>query len=176
MEASAVADGADGAGDPPSDEKIEESTGPRKPKKMADPSKPPASEVEEHELTRLPYRSWCWTHAHGRAKHAPRDRAKGERTVPEILECVLMGTRDQPGETAPSLVVREASAKMTMAMAAPSKSTDQFMARRAVAFLVEARCPHRGVIAQSDQEPAVTSIVGEMGKTGAMEGAGRRAV
>ena len=56
---SAVADEATEAGGLPRQEHAEETTEERKPKRMADPRKPSAKEVAEHELTHLPYRSWC---------------------------------------------------------------------------------------------------------------------
>ncbi len=61
------------------DERQEE----RKPRRVADPMKPSVHEVEEHELTHLPRRSWCWACVHGRGREAPRRRSKGERHVPE---------------------------------------------------------------------------------------------
>jgi hypothetical protein len=52
---------------------------------MASPEKPSAREVEEHELTNLPYRSWCRHCVIGRGKEAAHwitEREEGE--VPEL--------------------------------------------------------------------------------------------
>ena len=38
---------------------VEMDAGNRKPKKMQDPKMPSQAEIEEHELTHLPFRSWC---------------------------------------------------------------------------------------------------------------------
>ena len=40
-------------------------------KKLQDPKKPSAEEVEEHEKTHLPYRSWCKACVKGRGKAMP---------------------------------------------------------------------------------------------------------
>ena len=61
-------------------------------------------------------------------------------------------------ETMPVLVVREVKSKMTLSTAVPSKSTGTFVARPMVGFLCE-KCD---VVAKSDQEPAITSIVSEV--------------
>ena len=76
----------------PRQEDLEETTEERKPKRMADPLKPSAKEVEEHGLTHLPYRSWCWVCVHGKAKNAPHAKVKEERTIPEIhLDFAFLG-------------------------------------------------------------------------------------
>ncbi len=76
---------------------------------------------------------------------------------------VFMGPKDQPRETVTCLVVREAIATMTMATAVPSKSVDQFVVRRALAFLAEVGRLRRGAIVKSDQESSTTSIVARTG-------------
>ena len=59
-------------------EELQES---RRVKKVADPTKPSAREVEEHEFTHLPYRNWCWTCVHGKGKNSSHVRKKEEKTV-----------------------------------------------------------------------------------------------
>ena len=73
----------------------------------------------------------------------------------------------------PVLVVREVQSKMTLSTAVPSKSTGTFVARRMVAFLCEIGCLQCDVVAKSDQEPAITSIVSEVGRNRAASGGGR---
>jgi len=156
------------------EEEEESTTEKRKPAKMVDPIKPSASEVEEHELTHLPFRNWCWACVQGRGKNAAHRRSTEEKKIPEVhLDFMFMGPKDQPGETVPCLVVREAITKMTMAAAVPNKSAERFVIRRVLAFLTEVGCMHKDVIVKSDQEPSIASIVNEIGKMRAMEGGGR---
>ena len=88
-----------------------------------------------------------------------------ERTLPEVhFDFCFMGdeAKGKDGtkaeETMPVLVVREVKSKMTLSTAVPSKSTGTFVARPMVGFLCE-KCD---VVAKSDQEPAITSIVSEV--------------
>ena len=62
----AVADSGEGL----VEETGEESQKSRRLKKVADPTKPSAREVEEHEFTHLPYRNWLWTCVHGKGKNS----------------------------------------------------------------------------------------------------------
>ena len=83
-------------------ESDEEPVEERKPRRMMDPIKPSTREVEEHELTHLPYRSGCWICVHGKAKNAPHKIGKDERMLPEIhFDFMFMGHNDEPGETVP---------------------------------------------------------------------------
>ena len=57
-----------------------ENLGERKPLKMMDPKLPSQAEVEEHDLTHLPFRSWCRHCVRGRgraADHRAQDRDDG---------------------------------------------------------------------------------------------------
>jgi hypothetical protein len=52
-------------------------TGSRATLKMADPVRPSVKEVEEHELTHLPFRNWCRECVHGRGVEMPHKRQTG---------------------------------------------------------------------------------------------------
>ncbi len=84
------------------------------------------------------------------------------------MDFMFMGPKDQPGETMPCLAVREDATKTTMATAMPSKSTDQLVVRKWLAFLQEIRCTYRDVIVKTNQESTMTSIIEEIGRTRAM--------
>ena len=45
--------------------------GVRNPRKIADPRLPSKKEVDEHELTHLPYRNWCAFCVSGKGKLSP---------------------------------------------------------------------------------------------------------
>ena len=48
-----------------------EEFGARVTKKIADPRKPKAEDIDEHEKTHLPYRSWCRHCVRGRGRQMP---------------------------------------------------------------------------------------------------------
>ena len=146
----------------------------RAPVKMLDPLKPSDREVEQHELTHLPYRNWCWKCVFGRGKEMPHKQDKTEKVMQEIhFDFMLLEPKDEGGETIPVIVVRETLTKMTMAAAAPRKSSGTHIARRVMAFLEEIGCVHCDVVVKSDQEPAIMSVVKEVGRLRAAAGGGK---
>jgi hypothetical protein len=156
------------------DDDEELQNGERKCKKMVDPVEPSAQEVADHQLTHLPFRNWCRFCCRGRGIEMAHKKSVGEKTLPELHFdfCFLGddGKKNEVGETLPVLVIREARSRMTMSAAAPSKSTGTFIARRCIAFLREIGCEACDVIAKSDQEPAIVSLVSEVGRMRAATG------
>ena len=145
----------------------------RKPRRMADPMRPTRREIEEHEITHIPYRNWCWACVQGRGKATPHRRSKESGSIPELhLDFMFLGPKDEPGGTIPCLVVKETSSKVCMATMVPSKSVDQFVVKRVVAFLTEVGCLHGDVIVKSD-ENAIKCVVEEVGKHRAAAGGGK---
>ena len=57
-----------------------------RPKALPDPRKPTPAEVREHELTHLPYRSWCRHCVRGKGKNAPHRelQAEQEHEIPHV--------------------------------------------------------------------------------------------
>ena len=55
----------------------------------------------------------------------------------------------------------------------PRKTTGLFAAKRALAFLSEVGCLHGNLIVRSDQEPAITSMINEVGRLRGAAGGGR---
>ena len=58
--------------------------GRREAAKMNDPKMPSRAKVEAHNLTHLPYRSWCKHCVKGRGKELPHQRAKRETDMHEF--------------------------------------------------------------------------------------------
>ena len=160
------------------DQEDDEVSGPseetRTPVKMNDPHAPSQKEREQHEMTHLPFRSWCWKCVFGRGKEMPHRRNKDEKVMPEVhLDFMFLGPKDSPGDTVPCLVMREVVSNMVMAAVVPRKTTGLFAAKRALAFLSEVGCLHGDLIVRSDQEPAITSLVNEVGRLRGAAGGGR---
>ena len=74
-------------------------SGVRAPKRVQDPRVSTQAEVDEHNLTHLPYRSWCTHCVRGRGKaHPHRESGDEERHVPELhVDCCIMGKVDREG-------------------------------------------------------------------------------
>lgn len=143
--------------------------------RMMDPVKPSAQEVRDHEMTHLPFRSWCRECVHGRGVEAPHRARIGERGgLAHIhVDFMFMGPADVGGETVPVLVMREESTRMTLASAIPRKTTGEFVLKRALAFLGEIGLMHGDVVVRSDQESAMASLVEDIGRRRAGLGGGR---
>ena len=148
-------------------------TGTRTTRKLPDTMKPSQAEVLEHRKTHLPYRNWCRHCARGRGTEMPHLKSKDEHSLPEVhLDFGFLGEEGEPGNTLRVLVVRERWTRMTMSSATPSKSTGSFIAKRVVAFLREIGAEQGDLIVKSDQEPAIMSIVTEIGRIRAAAGGG----
>ena len=76
----------------------EEQFGMRNPRRVLDPKLPSQREVEEHNLTHLPYRNWCKHCVFGKGRAAPHyKRTKREDSLAEIrFDYCFMSTVDQP--------------------------------------------------------------------------------
>ena len=95
----------------------------RRPRGLRDPGAPTQAEIEEHNLTRLPYRSWCPACIAGKA----RDRAHRlteshhDEGVPRIVVdyCFVQGEEDE--ETVAIQVAKDRSARVLGAHVVPRK-------------------------------------------------------
>ena len=72
------------------------------------PYKPSQAEVDEHNLTHLPFRSWCRHCIRGRAKETSHLQQAGEeRTVPEFhMDFCFPGNEESAEEHLTVLVIR----------------------------------------------------------------------
>jgi len=157
------------------DDEVLEAMGPdrdeRRTMKMNDPKEPTPEERLEHEKTHLPYRSWCQHCVKGRGKEMPHRRQEEAGGLPEVhFDYAFMGDEGDPGGTVPMLVARSRQDRMTLATAVPRKSTGEFVVNRVMAFLKEVGLEAADVVVKSDQEPAIMSLVEEVGRKKAAHG------
>ena len=116
----------------------EEQFGMRNPRRMLDPKLPSQREVEEHNLTHLPYRNWCTHCVFGKGRAAPHDkRATRDDSLVELhFDYCFTSTEGQPKVTI--LMGKERESKMCMATVVPMKGGSlEFPTRRVLAFLKE---------------------------------------
>ena len=66
--------------------------GDRKTKRLQDPQMP--LDVEEHELTHLPFRNWCRHCVRGRGKEFPHRRVGDDAGMPELHADMCFGRRE----------------------------------------------------------------------------------
>ena len=143
-------------------------------KKMQDPKAPSPEEIAEHNLSHLPYRSWCRHCVKSRCKENPHERSVEKPNMNEVhFDYAFLGKEGEPGKLLPVLVVKERITGMTLASTVPTKSTGVFITKRVMAFLKEIGCEFGDITAKSDQEPAAMAIVKEVGKLRSAEGGGR---
>ena len=77
------------------------------------------------------------------------------------LDFMFMGDE---GEDRTLAVAKERRRGMVMSTVAPRKSRGQWLGRRVMAFMREAGCEVEAVVMKSDKEPALTKVVGEIGR------------
>ena len=166
--------GDDGKDEEDAEEEKEDAAenGMRRCVKMQDPKLPSKAEVEEHELTHLPYRSWCRHCVRGRGKELPHKKSLEDPTVHEFHFDWSFPGEEKGGETLKVMVGRMRGEKMVMSSVHPTKSTGEFMAKRIMAFLRECGCEMVDITIKTDQEPVmitmVQSLCQERAKRGAM--------
>ena len=142
----------------------EEECGVRKTVKKLDPREPSKEEREEHDKTHLPFRNWCRHCVRGRGKEEACREAKRGHEVAEVhLDFMFMGDEGED-RTLAVLVAKERSRGMVMSTVAPRKSSGQWLAKRVMAFMKEAGCEVEAVVMKSDNEPALTKVVEEIGR------------
>ena len=141
----------------------ESAVGDKKVKKMQDPLLPSEKEVQEHQVTHLPFRSWCPHCVKGRAKEMHhRRQPHTERGVDEFhLDYCFPG--DEFGFKLTVLVGVERHTGMKLASVVPTKgATVMFAARRVVELMNECGNRDTNVIVRTDQEPAIKFLVADV--------------
>ena len=93
----------------------------RRPKRRQDPREPTEAEREEHEMTHIPFRSWCRHCVRGRGKEEACRQVKRDYDVAEVhMDFMFMGEEGGKGTIA-VLVAKERSTGMVLATVAPRK-------------------------------------------------------
>ena len=127
---------------------------------MQDPRVPTQAEVDEHNMTHLPYRSWCTHCVRGRGEAHPHHKSGNEeRDVPELhMDYCFMGKVDEKAQ--PILVVKERDTRMMCSMLVGEKGTaDEHVIKRIIAFIKELGYESAKIVLKSDQESSVKSVI-----------------
>ena len=108
-------------------------------KKFQGPRVPTQAEVDEHNMTHLPYRSWRTHCVRGRGEAHPHHKSGDEeRDVPEVhMDYCFMGKVDEKAQ--PILVVKERDTRMMCSMLVGEKrAVDEHVVKRIIAFIKRA--------------------------------------
>ena len=148
----------------------------RVPKKMQNTMLPSKAEREMHELTHVPFRSWCEHYVRGRGEGVRHEVGMEMPEQTEVhMDFFFVGDEDH-NEKFTVLAARERTTRMTMSAVAPSKGERQFLARRVHAFLKEIGADTGDSTLKSDQEPAMKVTLSQVSRHRAAAGGGRTVI
>ena len=94
----------------------------REPCVLRDSGAPTESEVERHNVTHMPFRSWCPACVEGKARDKHHQKVEGQvdKEVPEIVfDCCFLGSQGE--DTVAIQVTRDRQTRMIFAHVAPKK-------------------------------------------------------
>ncbi len=115
-------------------------------RRLPEPILPCQADIDEHELTHLPFRNWCVHCVSGRGQELPHVRRTGDHQLPEIsMDYCFPGDRGD-AQTLTVLVARERSSRMTFATLVPRKWAGDFIVTRFLAILREIGCAQQGIL------------------------------
>ena len=139
--------------------------GERVPVRVQDPKLPTPQEIDEHNLTHLPYRSWCCHCVRGKGKTMEHRKGQHEKIVKELhVDYCFMGCK---GETATRCIVvaKDFHSKSVMSSVVPLKgASHEYPARRIIAFIKELGLEAHDLVLRSDQEPALQDLLNLIGR------------
>ena len=151
----------------------ETEAGKRETTRLPTPYKPSQDEVDDHDLSHLPYRSWCKHCIRGRGKETSHfKQGEEDRTVPEFhMDFCFPGYEESSTEYLTVLVARMRGTRMTMSTVVPSKHASDFITKRTVAFLRECGSDMAKITIKTDQEPAILAVAEDVIRLRAANGA-----
>ena len=151
-------------GDDEEDECERGAAGERVPLKLQSPKKPSAEEIATHELTHLPFRSWCPHCVRGKGRSADHRKHQDQPDIDEIhLDYCFLGDADS--KVRPIIVAKHRSSRSVMSSVVPAKGAlHEFPAKRVRAFLRELGLEFSDVVVRSDQEPSIVDLVSEVAR------------
>ena len=156
-------------GDEDKEEGMEEMEEEAKPKIRRAPNGPTRLEREDHEVTHLPFRSWCEFCVKGRGISTPHRVSEEEKTHKKVaIDYFYFSRNEGLGEGKPHLVMKDERTGNVWMRVADQKGlnedgTDEWLARDAVKELKAWGYPGGGdneVILKSDGEPAILKMKG----------------
>jgi hypothetical protein len=131
----------------------------RDPKLMKDPGAPSPAEVERHNTTHMPYRSWCPICVEGRARDKPHHRHDGqdEKSIPEIVFDYGFLGGEGDDETVAVQIAKDRRTRMLFAHVVPRKGFSHEHGASEMIRDIE-KLGYGDIILKCDGEPALKTI------------------
>ena len=135
------------------------------------PEEPSKQEREEHEITHIPFRTWCRHCVRGKSKDSQhrtkKKEEKEEEKVPTIsMDYMFLGRKGTNGveeedKMIPVLVIKDGQTKCIFAHVVPKKGGGMEWLAKKVVSDIEAMGYGR-IILKSDQEVSITELQSEL--------------
>ena len=131
---------------------------------IGDPRLPTQQEVDNHNITHVPYRNWCAHCVRGRGRDLDHRRSVEDprRMLEFSFDYCFMG--DAGEERVTILVGRERSIGMSMASVPTKGSSGRFAVLRVLDFIRLCGAGEADVVLKTDQEPAINTLVKDVVK------------
>lgn len=137
----------------------------RRPAMRRAPREPTRQEIDEHNLTHLPFRSWCPCCVAAKAKHWPHRRSGAEDGAEEAVPSIRMDywfmRDDEVDENVTVINHKEKIAKAYGAHVVKKKGAESGVAERIIKH-VEKWGSKGELIVKTDQEPSIQAVAEEM--------------
>ena len=128
-----------------------------------DPGEPSESERSMHELTHIPFRSWCPHCVRGRGKSNPHSSKPvsegGTDKMPTIEIDYCFQKKEEEARHITTLVLKESPSGCIGSIVAPSKGRDDYVVRRIIQTMKQWGNQKVKIIVKSDGEPAIKALV-----------------
>ena len=144
-------------------ERLEKEGDKREIRKLIDPRKPTVEEIDEHELTHVPYRNWCPICVMAKGKELDHRKSNDEPRGLSEYSFDYCFPGDESGFKLTVLVGKEKVTGMCFATAVPTKgASGKFAVDKAVEYMEEMGDHTGKVIVKTDQEPSIQYFVKDL--------------
>ena len=131
----------------------------RAPVATRSPTEPTTKEILQHNITHLPYRSWCPHCVRGRGKsaaHKARDVEK-EGQLPTIaVDYHFLGEKEGDEKCLPCLAARDLTSRMTSDTVVQAKGVNKHVIEHLTDFVDH--LGYKRIILRSDQEASIVDL------------------
>ena len=116
------------------------------------------AEIEEHNLTHLPFRDWCDFCVQGKAGSHPHTKRKVNENEVPVVSMDYMGLKQRSPEEgqAPIIVIVDRNTKTKLVHVLKSKGGDDYAIERVAKEIIS--LGYSKFVIKSDQEPAIKTL------------------
>ena len=129
-------------------------------KALRTPIRPTQQMIDDHEVSHLPFRSWCPFCVRGRGQsqgHFSVD--KGDEQVPLVsVDYGFLGTKDSPANECPVLLIRDRLSKSIWSHPVPNKGLEPSKHGSEVLLRALKETGYKRLALKSDQEHSIRAV------------------